>query len=65
MLVIALRNNNDHANNDSGNLVPDQVAIVKPMLKKPTNKYEWSVTTVPQNKEPRIGPPTSQTSKMT
>ena len=57
-LAIALRNSNDPVNNASGNRVPVPAAIDKLKSKVTTNKYERSVTTVPQNKEPRIGSPT-------
>ena len=64
MLTIAPRNNNNHANKGSGNHAPDLAEIVRLMPKKPTSKYKQSVMTAPQNKEPRTGSPTSQTSKM-
>ena len=64
-LAIAPRNSDDPANNASGNHALAPVAIAKPKWKQVTSKYERSVMTAHQSKEPRIGSQTSQTSKTT
>ena len=65
MLIIAPRSNNDFANNASGSHTLAPVAIDKLKSSQTMNKYEWSVMTAPQNKEPKTGSPTSLTNKTT
>ena len=66
LLAIALRSNNEDASNVSGNHALAPAAIDKPKSNPLiTSKCERSVTTVPQNREHKIGSPTLQTNKMT
>ena len=65
MLVTVPRNNSDPGSEDSGNHALVPVAIDKPRSRIITNKYERSAMTALQNKEPRIGCPTSPTNKTT
>ena len=65
LLAIARRNDNDPVNNVNGNHVLDPAEIARLTPKTTTNKYVRSVMTALQNKEPRIGFPTSQTNKTT
>ena len=62
LLIIAPRSNN--VRDASGNHVLAPVTIAKQKQKKLTNKYERSAMTAPQNKELKIGSPTSQMSRM-
>ena len=62
-LVIVPRNSNDPVDNASGNHALAPVAIGKLKSSRATNKYERSVTTAPQNKEPKTGSPTSLMNK--
>ena len=62
-LAIVPRNGSDLVNHDSGNPAQGQVATDKPRPKKPTNKYERSAMTAPQNKEPKTGSPISPMSR--
>ena len=64
-LIIAPRNNPDPANNASGNHALALVATSKLKSRRAMNKYERSVMTAPQNKEPKTGSPTSPMSKTT
>ena len=65
LLVIVLKNSDDHANNASGShtLAPAEIGKLK--SSQITNKSVRSVMTVHQNKEPKTGSPTSLTSRMT
>ena len=63
-LAIAPRNSSDHASSASGNHTLAPAATAKQKLKKITSKYKRSVMTVPQNRGPKTGSPTSPTSKM-
>lgn len=63
-LIPVHRNNSSHESNISGNHDPDPVARAKVKSKKTMSKYEQSVTIAPQNKELKIGSPTSQMSRM-
>ena len=65
LLVTALRNNDDPANNASGSHALALVVTDKPKSSQITNKYERSAMTAPPNKEPKTGSPTSLTSKTT
>ena len=64
-LAIAPRNSDNPANDASGNHALALVVIDKQKSSQITNKYERSVMTVPQNKEPKTGSPTSPTNKTT
>ena len=64
-LAIAPRNDNDPANNASGNHALAPVAIARPKWKQVTNKYERFVMTAHPSKEHKIGSPTLPTNKMT
>ena len=64
-LVIVPRNSDDPANNASGNHALAPVEIDKPKSNQIMSKYVRSAMTAPQNREPRIGSPTSLTNKTT
>ena len=64
-LAIAPRNSDNPANNASGNHALALVIIDKRKSNQITNKYAWSVMTALRNKEPKIGSPTSLTSRTT
>ena len=65
LLVIVPRNNNDPANDASGNHALALVVIDKLKSSQITNKYARSVMTALRNKEPKTGSPTSPTSRTT
>ena len=65
LLATVLRNNDNHANNVSGNHALAPAVIDKPKLSLITNKYMWFAMTAHQNKGPKIGSPTSPMSKTT
>ena len=64
-LAIAPRNNDNPANDASGNHALALVEIDKRKSSQITNKYARSVMTALRNKEPKTGSPTSLTSKTT
>ena len=64
-LAIAPRNSDNPASDASGNHALALVVIDKPKSNQITSKYVRSVMTVPRNKEPKTGSPTSLTSKTT
>ena len=65
MLAIAPGNSNDPINNASGNRAQVPVATDKLKSNQIMNKCERSAMTVPQNKELKIGSPTSPMNRTT
>ena len=65
LLVTVPRNSSDLDSEGSGNHALALAAIDKQKSKITTSKYERSVMTARQNKEPKTGSPTSQTNRTT